>query len=463
MKSSLWILTLAATAMLALPTTAQAQYAWGPTMYAYPTAYRVMPQAYQVGPGAATYLTPSPSVFTAHVGDTASESVAAFVEDTKGGKKSSGKCGGDCKCLACQREKLAGRAFGGLEYMHWWNKGRNLPPLVSTSPASIPQDIAGVLQNYPDPTPTASVVFGDEAIGDDRQAGGRVTVGLWLDDCRDVAVGGRIFGVEGHESGFYGESSGVPIITIPFFNDDPLTPGLPIGPKEDSLLVAYPGFSQGFLNVDTNSEIFGSELFLRYLVDAGRYYRVDLVTGYQFTRINDDLTLNSEVAALGALFEYADQFHASNEFHGGEIGLLGEWYLSHWTFSALGKVAYGNMHQRVAISGQNRITAGGVSATPGGLFAQPTNIGTYTRDVGVLLPEANFKLSYALNERLSMSVGYTLLYWNRVALAGDHVDRNVNGTQLSGGNLSGAATPAFNWADTDFWVQTVDIGVSWNY
>jgi hypothetical protein len=463
MKSSLLILPLAAAAMLALPTMAQAQYAWGPTTYAYPTAYPVMPQAYQAAPGAATYLAPTPTVFTAHVGDTASESAAAFIENAKGGKKGLGKCGGDCNCLACQRGKLAARAFGGLEYMHWWNKGRNLPPLVTTSPATVSQDAAGVLQNYPLPTSTASVVFGDEAIGDNRQAAGRVTLGLWLDDCRDVAVGGRVFGVEGHESGLYGESSGVPVIAVPFFNDDPLTPGVPIGPKEDALLVAYPGFSQGFLNVDTNSEIFGSEVFLRYLVDAGCNYRLDMITGYQFTRINDDLTLHSEVAALGALFEYSDEFHASNEFHGGEIGLLGEWNLRHWTLSALGKVAYGNMHQRVAISGRNAITAGGASITPGGLFTQPTNIGTYQRDVAVVLPEANFKLSYALNERLSMSVGYTFLYWNRVALAGDHVDRNVNGTQISGGSLAGAATPAFDWADTDFWVQTVDIGVSWNY
>jgi long-subunit fatty acid transport protein len=121
------------------------------------------------------------------------------------------------------------------------------------------------------------------------------------------------------------------------------------------------------------------------------------------------------------------------------------------------------MHQRVEINGQNTVTGAGSVSTPGGILAQPTNIGTYERDVNVWAPEANIKLAYSFTDRLSVSVGYTFLYWTRVALAANQVDLNINETQFNGGLLAGPATPTFAWDDTDFWVQTVDIGFNLNY
>ena len=156
-------------------------------------------------------------------------------------------------------------------------------------------------------------------------------------------------------------------------------------------------------------------------------------------------------------------FDVENEFHAGTLGVYTESYRGMWTLSALGKIAVGNMSQQVAISGDNTVTAGGAVVTPGGLFTQPTNIGTYNRNVLTWAPEANFKLSCAVTQRLNVTVGYTFLYFTRVAFAGDQVDRNVNATQLNGGAVAGAARPAFAFRDTDFWVQSIDLGVSWTF
>jgi len=443
MRSSLTILTLALTLLFALQQRAQAQHGWDPAYYGHPAARAVAPQTYYGVPASAGWMPASPTTYSTFVGDAGNGDATKGKGDAKGG---GGKCG------ACQRDRLINRTFASLEYMQWWNHGRNLPALVTTSPVGTPQVQAGVLG-----FPTTDVLFGDGAIGDNLQPACRLTVGTFLDDCRDVAVGARIFGVEGHESGYFATSTGDPILGIPFYNDDPLVSA------EDAVLVAFPGFTTGQVNVDTNSEIFGTEFFLRYLMDKGCNYRLDVFTGYHFTRINDDLTVAADIVNGPTTFNILDEFHASNEFHGGSLGLAGEWDLCRWTLSALGKVSYGNMHQRVAIAGQTTATGGGVVTTPGGIFAQPTNINTHERDVTVVLPEANFKVTQHLNERLSVSVGYTLMYWNRVALAGDHVDHNVNGTQFSGGTRVGPATPAFAWADTDMWVQTIDVGVNWNY
>jgi hypothetical protein len=198
-------------------------------------------------------------------------------------------------------------------------------------------------------------------------------------------------------------------------------------------------------------------------VDAGRNYRLDFVSGYHFTRINDDLLATSTIIDGVNTTELVDLFKASNEFHAGELGLLGEFKRSCWTLTALGKISFGNMRQRVAISGHNTITNVGSTTTPGGLLAQPTNIDVYTRNVAVWAPEASLRLSYAVTDDLSISVGSTFLYWTRIALAGDQVDRRVDSRQLFGGIAPTATAPAFSFKDTDFWVQTLDIGVSWNY
>jgi hypothetical protein len=339
-----------------------------------------------------------------------------------------------------------------VEYLHWWNKGRHVPPLVTTSPATTPQDQAGVLGN-----PNTSVIFGNDDLGSNRQVAGRLTFGFWLDECESIAVGARVFGVEGHDSGYFASSNGIPILARPFFNDDPLVNA------PDSLLIAYPGLTQGNVDIWAENEVFGSEVYLRYLIDRGCNYRIDVLGGYHFTRINDDIRIRSLIDDGPTVFDLQDLFETSNEFHAGELGLLAEIYNSRWTLSGLAKVSFGNMRQRVSISGHNTITAGGTVTVPGGLLAQPTNIGVYEDDVNVWLPEGNLKLSYAVTEKLSVSIGYTILYWNNVLLAADQIDNNVNGTQVGGGFLIGPPTPTLQRRDTEFWMQSVDIGVSWNY
>ena len=313
--------------------------------------------------------------------------------------------------------------FASVEYLHWWNKGRHLPPLVTTSPIPTAQADAGVLGE-----PNTTTLFGDENIGGDLQAAGRLTVGMWLDEAASVGVGVRVFGVEGHNSGFSRFSDGTSILAVPFFNEDPLVDA------EDALLVGFPNLSQGSVNVWAENEVFGGQIFMRHMLDQGRDYRLDMLLGYRFNRINDDLQIVENITDnFLNQFTFSDLFQTRNEYHAGEIGLIGEYQCGRWTYSGLGSISYGSMNQRVTISGENSITAGGTVTTPGGLFAQPTNIGDYERNLTAWCPEAGVKMAYAVTPRLSVSVGYTFLYWSRIALAGDQIDRNVNGTQLNGG------------------------------
>jgi hypothetical protein len=362
-------------------------------------------------------------------------------------------CCGTCRCLRCTHDRLFSRTFGSVETLLWYNKGVALPPLVTSNEGAIPpQTDAGVFG-----LPTTSVLFGNEGIDNDEQTGVRVTFGRWIDDECNVAIIGKFYGVEGGTESFTATSAGNPVLGRPFFNTDPTVN------SEDALLVAYPGVSSGSVSISAENDMIGCEVFGRSLVDYCDTYRIDLIGGYQFTRIDSDLTMSSVHSAGLATFSFHDLFDVENEYHAGTAGLQAEVYRGCLTFGAMGKVGIGNMRQVISIEGVNSVTAGGTVTTPGGLYAQPTNIGEYVDNQLVWSPEANLKVSCAVTQRLSLSVGYTFLYFTRVALAGDQIDRNVNATQLSGGAIVGPAQPVFLSRDRAFWIQTIDFGVSFNY
>jgi hypothetical protein len=65
--------------------------------------------------------------------------------------------------------------------------------------------------------------------------------------------------------------------------------------------------------------------------------------------------------------------------------------------------------------------------------------------------------------RLQFTAGYSLIYWSKVARAGDQVDTSVNTTQQSGGTLTGNPNPRFPYAFTDFWAQGANLGLEYKF
>jgi hypothetical protein len=345
----------------------------------------------------------------------------------------------------------AGNVFGGMEFMHWYSKGVSLPPLVTSSPPGTAQAAAGVL-------PGAEILFGGTDINDDHQTGGRLTFGWYKDACRTMAMGARFYGSEGGTVRFAAGGNGNPIIGRPFFNSDPLVNA------EDALLISFPGVASGTVDAIAENDVLGSEVFFRAAVDRGCNYQLDLFAGWQFNRIDSDLGISSQHTQGITRFVFNDLFAVDNEYHAAALGVYAEVYQSNFTISALAKLGIGGMNQQVFITGNNSVTVGANTVvTDGGLLTQPTNMGTFDRSVFTWSPEVNLKLDYAVTPHISLSVGYTFLYWTRAAFAGDQIDRSVNDTQLNGGAVVGPARPAFAFRDTDFWIQSIDLGVNWNF
>jgi hypothetical protein len=345
------------------------------------------------------------------------------------------------------------------ECLLWWAKGRNLPPLVTTSPPGTPRQVGGVPVAGALGQPTTSILFGGE-VGDEVQSGGRLDLGAWLDRSRMIGLGGKLLILNGDSARFIADSpDGSTTLARPFYNA--------LGGFEDAYLAAFIDpvtgpFSAGRVDVESTSDILGAESYLRVLAHRGCGFRIDLVGGYQFNRIDDGLTADTFSVALdpsgifpvGTTIAINDVFDVHNEFHGGQVGLLGDFHYRCWTLKTLVKMGVGNMRETVTIRGSNTITLPGGSpiTNPGGLLAQDTNMGTHQRDETAIVPAVDVALACQITSRTSLSIGYSCIYWNRVAMAGDQVDRAIGGDR-----------PAFAFHGTDFWTQGVNFGAQFSF
>ncbi len=332
------------------------------------------------------------------------------------------------------------RIWAHGEYLLWWGQERNIPALVTTSPNGTPRGAAGRLGS-----PTTSILFGDELIGDDAQSGFRVAGGFWLDALQTWGIGARYFLVGDEDDEFAAASDGDPILARPFFNTALNQP--------DALLVAFPGVSTGSVSMITTNKAEGIDGYLRKLLHAGYCNRLDFIGGYQYSKVEDDVVAANSLVSqdpggfvpVGTTIDTRDVFEAENTFHGGFIGLMGVAEDGRLTWRMLSKVAFGNMRQRASISGSTVTTVPGEppASSNSGLLATPNNIGTFERDEFAIVPELNLSVGYKLNNQVEMTVGYSFIHWSNVILAGGLVDPNSSTVQL---------------LDDGFWYQGLSFG-----
>ena len=349
-----------------------------------------------------------------------------------------------CRCpLCCPRPTWA-----SFEALMWWGEGRSVPPLVTGGPD-------GVL-------PDAGVLFGDGDVGTGMAPGARTNFGVWFDQCETLGMGAKFWGLDGDGTSFSADSDDQPLMFRPFHELTNFTD------MENAFSVSRADRT-GRLSITTTSSVLGCEAYLRTSMLAGRGYDVDLLGGYSFMRLDDDINIFSVSDIIsgpftGSRVELLDLFDARNEFHGGEVGLTSEVRYDCWTLTGLAKFSVGNMHQVVTIDGYDRrTTVGGSVTTQGAILALPTNIGTYARDRTVWIPEVGISAAYKVRDWLRLTVGYSGVWISDVVFSGDQIDQVVNPTQFTGGLLDGPARPAFTFRSTDYWLHGLNLGATLTY
>ena len=351
-------------------------------------------------------------------------------------------CGGCCP--------PASRFYASAEYLLWWTKGERVPPLVTAGSAG---DLAAGANVGAVGLPGTMVLFGGDDINDRVRSGARFMAGYWFGDQRLLGIEGGGFFLGRQSESFSASSSGTPILTRPFFNA--------VTRLQDSELVAAPNILAGTVTARTSNTFYGAEANLRSGVFCGPCWNMDLIAGYRYLALDENLRVGESLQALQVPLTFAlnDSFRVNNRFNGGQIGLESEWRRNRWSLDLKAKVALGNMSERVEIFGST-LTNGVVANR--GLLAQPSNSGTFQRNHFAVVPDVGVNVGYQVTNHLRAFVGYDFLYLSDVVRAGDQVDFRVNPNQLRG-VAAGPAAPAFNFRGSDFWAQGVSFGLEFKY
>jgi Putative beta barrel porin-7 (BBP7) len=347
------------------------------------------------------------------------------------------------------------------DYLLWAIKDSPLPPLVTTSPAGTPRAQAGVIG-----APGTAVLFGGNELDNEARSGLRLDTGFWFDKNQCLGIEAGYFFLGQRSVDFDAGSPGSPILARPFFD---VNSGV-----ENSELIAYPGVLAGSIAVRATSQLWGTELDLRGNWLRGCCWRIDWLAGFRYLALDEGLSLSENLMIptgpqAGTGIFVNDSFGTHNSFAGGQLGLEAELRQGRWSLTLLGKVALGDMQETVNIAGSTAFAVPGLplNVQPGGLLAQPTNIGHYDRDRFAVVPEAGIKIGYQISKRWRAFVGYSFLYASDVVRPGNQIDRAINVTQLPSvlgpGTLVGAARPAFTFQSTDFWAQGINIGLEFRW
>ena len=353
-----------------------------------------------------------------------------------------------CASGCCPSHQRSCQRWLQFDYLLGWRKGQHVPELVTTSIAGTPDSQAGILG-----LASTSVVLGNEELLDGARPGGRIDFGRWLVN-GETAIGGRFYAMSDSGTSHLFDGSTHAILARPYFD---INAGV-----DTASLVHYAsgGLATGSIEVTSSASLLGSDFYLRQAwCQVGRAC-VDLVTGYQFTRIDESLDIRSnstQVTQSGtATLDLHDQFETRNSFHGGQIGLISEAEGTCWSLSLLAKVGLGNTRQVVNVRGNRVITVpgGSPSADTRGLLVQDSNSGTHTNNQFTAVPELNLRYTQHITECVDISIGYTYIYWSHVVQPGDQVslaiDDNPSGTQ-----------PLVNMVNDDYWMQSLNFGITW--
>ena len=309
-------------------------------------------------------------------------------------------------------------------------------------------------------SPAAVNFVSSPTVAYDVNAGCRLTTGLWLDREHTIGLDGSFFQFEHRAKGQGFSSSGNPVLGPTYYD---LT-------LEQQVLVenAVDGARTGSVLINNSERLWGGEVHARVAGYSIVSDRTDFLIGFRHVSFNEGVTLDgfSTDTSNGNTVNQYDNFGTHNQFYGAQLGFQSDYRRGRWFANIRGKVALGVAHEAVDIQGLTTIVNPIVTTYPGGIYAEPSNMGHHTRDEFAVVPELTANFGYQVTSHVRVFAGYNLLYMSNVVRPGDHVNVNVDSTQvqsLTNQTDYSAVHPAFSWRDSSFWAQGVNFGVEVRY
>ena len=356
--------------------------------------------------------------------------------------------------------KVLGDWWDADELLIWWPKAHPLPPLITASRGPVPAYGAN----------TTTLLAGGRALDNQDIAGYRLTMGWSLNHEDTLGFEGRYF--------FLGTrtfSESATDLGDDRFKSIGLSFRNALTGQEDALTLARAGQTNALITAYTSTRVQGAEANVIGNLYASGGLKIHAIAGYRFLQANEGLRIESqwlqnptrESNNFQTLGMIADQFDAHNEFHGGQVGLMVDAHRGLFYCEITGKTALGTNFEMVRIDGATHLITSGqpiplLQSWHGGVYAQGTNIGRYTRSQFAVVPEGMFKVGLKLGERGRFYIGYNFLWISDAVRPGEQVDRTLNPMQIPllsrGTPYTGPDRPAPTLARSDFWTQGLLVG-----
>lgn len=345
----------------------------------------------------------------------------------------------------------------GVEGLVWWLRDMPAPvPLVTDGVVDLPG-----LQTY----------LGGQDIGVGATGGMKLMASYALSP--GTKLEGNVFFIPYRSTTNSVTSSGKPgsvDLVVPFYN--------PTTNQQDGTEISYSPIYSGSAQEEYKVGMLGGEINGAWALSPAAPWTVDVLGGFRYLRLRETYTFTTSSPYIppytpAGVWDTNDRFQTTNDFYGLQAGLRARYDSGTFFGTGTAKLALGAMRQSVDISGSlvtDDFTTDGTTQTfPGGYFALPSNIGSYSRTQFSVVPEIAFTLGYRFNQAASIYLGYSLLYATNVVRAGNQIDRTVNPTQSvahtenPGTVAQGVARPSFSYDDSDFWAQGISIGFSYRF
>lgn len=270
------------------------------------------------------------------------------------------------------------------------------------------------------------------------------------------------------------DTAGNPVVSLPFVNA--------ATSASDRYLAAFPNAYAGSATISHSTRLWGGEANLSRTMFNNCHACGQLLAGFRYLNLQEQLgvqsasvdippngftTFNGAVLPSPSQVTTADNFSTQNNFYGGQIGGRFEWRYRMFFLNTTELVALGLSDEIVAISGFSTATPPGASTpviAPGGLYAQPSNIGRTNRSELAVVPQFDLNFGLQLTNRLRIYAGYNFLYWSSVARPGSQINPVINLAQPPLSSQFGPVTPPTQplpvFHSSGFWAQGVDIGLA---
>jgi hypothetical protein len=356
-----------------------------------------------------------------------------------------------CGAASAQSTPAAGAWTVGVEALAVWQKASPTPtPIITDAPLTR----TGV-----------NVLLGGGDVDTNPGPGLRISASYAASPAWSLDA--SFFGVDRRSTTGSVASSGLPGSTnllLPYFDVN--------RNRETTTEISFAGSYSGSASTEFTNRLMGAEANVAWPIAAGGR-GVAWFAGFRWLQLEETYAIVTSSPVIPPqpldIWTTNDTFDTSNNFYGGQIGIRGRYDEDRWYASGSAKLALGAMVQEVGIAGSlvtNDFTGLGAPRTyAGGYFALPSNIGNYSQTEFAVIPELALSVGYRITPSLSIFAGYSALYASSVVRPGNQINRNVNATQ----SVSyvgepflepvGPAQPSFSFNTSDFWAQSVSVGL----